>query len=124
MHTSGVRFSANPADELQITFIMSQQSPSRRRNARKNFRYVLWRCSAVIAWVLDVPSLPRHRQNLGKRIRLYRKLSRLTQESLAEQAELAPSYVSDVERGRVNISVDAVQRIAKALRINLRDLFE
>jgi transcriptional regulator with XRE-family HTH domain len=61
---------------------------------------------------------------LGKKIRLYRKLNRLTQEKLAEKAELAPSYVSDVERGHVNISVDAVQRIAKALGINIRDLFE
>jgi transcriptional regulator with XRE-family HTH domain len=61
---------------------------------------------------------------LGKRIRLYRKLSCLTQEKLAEKAELAPSYISDVERGRVNISVDAVQRIAKAFGIHLRDLFE
>ena len=71
-----------------------------------------------------MPSVPRHRQNLGKRIRLYRKLNRFTQEKLAEKAELAPSYVSDVERGQVNISVDAVQRIARALKIRLRDLFE
>jgi len=61
---------------------------------------------------------------LGKRIRLYRKLNQFTQEKLAEKAELAPSYISDVERGRVNISVDAVQRIAKALGIKLRDFFE
>jgi transcriptional regulator with XRE-family HTH domain len=61
---------------------------------------------------------------LGKKIHFYRKLNRLTQEKLAEKAELAPSYVSDVERGRVNISVDAVQRIAKAFGIRLRDLFE
>jgi transcriptional regulator with XRE-family HTH domain len=61
---------------------------------------------------------------LGRQIRLYRKLNGFTQENLAEKAELAPSYVSDVERGRVNISVDAVQRIAKAFGINLRDLFE
>ncbi len=73
---------------------------------------------------LSVPSAPRHRQNLGKKIHFYRKLNRLTQEKLAEKAELAPSYVSDVERGRVNISVDAVQRIAKAFGIRLRDLFE
>ena len=73
---------------------------------------------------LVVPSVPRHRQLLGKRIRLYRKLNRFTQEKLAEKAELTPSYVSDVERGRVNISVDAVERIAKAFGINLRDLFE
>ena len=60
---------------------------------------------------------------LGKQIRYHRKLKRLTQEKLAEEAELAPSYVSDVERGRVNISVDAVQRIAKAFGVNIRDLF-
>jgi transcriptional regulator with XRE-family HTH domain len=60
---------------------------------------------------------------LGKQIRYHRKLKRLTQEKLAEKAELAPSYVSDVERGRVNISVDAVQRIAKAFGVNIRDLF-
>jgi len=48
----------------------------------------------------------------------------LTQEKLAEKAELAPSYISDVERGCVNISVDALQRIAKTLGVLLRDLFE
>ena len=72
---------------------------------------------------LRVPSVPRHRQMLGKQIRFHRKLKRLTQEKLAEKAELAPSYVSDVERGCVNISVDAVQRIAKAFGVNIRDLF-
>ena len=61
---------------------------------------------------------------LGKKVRLYRRLNRLTQEKLAEKAELAPSYISDVERGCVNISVDAVQRIAKAFGVALRDLFE
>lgn len=61
---------------------------------------------------------------LGKRIRFYRRLNGLTQEKLAEKAELVPSYVSDVERGRVNISVDAVHRIARAFGVGLRDLFE
>ncbi|HEY3932681.1 MAG TPA: helix-turn-helix transcriptional regulator [Verrucomicrobiae bacterium] len=73
---------------------------------------------------LFVPTGPRHRQILGKRIRLYRKLNRMTQETLAEKAELAPSYISDVERGRVNISVDALQRIATAFGLGLHDLFE
>jgi transcriptional regulator with XRE-family HTH domain len=71
-----------------------------------------------------VPIGPRHRQLLGKRVRLYRKLNRFTQEKLAEKAELAPSYISDVERGRVNISVDALHRIAKAMDVGIRDLFE
>lgn len=56
-------------------------------------------------------------------MRLYRKLSALTQERLAEKAELAPTYISDVERGRENISVDALARISKALEVTLADLF-
>ncbi len=43
---------------------------------------------------------------------------------LAEKAELTPTYLSDVERGRENISVDAIQRIAKVLGIRLHDLFQ
>ncbi|HEX5221049.1 MAG TPA: helix-turn-helix transcriptional regulator [Verrucomicrobiae bacterium] len=46
----------------------------------------------------------------------------MTQEKLAEKAELAPTYISDVERGRENISVDALQRIATSLGVELRDL--
>lgn len=61
---------------------------------------------------------------LGNRVRFYRKSNGLTQEKLAEKAELAPTYVSDVERGCVNISVDALQRMAKVFGIKLRDLFE
>jgi len=41
-------------------------------------------------------------------------LNPFTQEKLAEKAGLVPSFISDVERGRENISVDAVQRLAKA----------
>jgi transcriptional regulator with XRE-family HTH domain len=68
--------------------------------------------------------VPRHRQLLGKQVRFYRKLNKLTQEKLAEKAELAAPYVSDVERGRVNISVDALQRVANALGVKLSALFE
>ena len=67
--------------------------------------------------------MPRHRKVLGERVRLYRKLTGLTQERLAEKAQLAPTYISDVERGRENISVDALARIAKAVGIELEDFF-
>ena len=60
---------------------------------------------------------------MGQNVRVYRKRSGFTQEELAEKAELAPTYVSDIERGRENISVDALARIAKALHVAIRDLF-
>jgi transcriptional regulator with XRE-family HTH domain len=74
--------------------------------------------------VCGVSAVRKHRLILGARVRIYRKLSRLTQEKLAEKAGLAPTYISDVERGRENISVDALARIAKALGVGLADLFE
>ncbi len=75
-------------------------------------------------FVANGGTVPRHRRLLGQRVRLYRKLTRFTQEKLAEKADLAPTYISDVERGRENISVDALQRIARALKISLKDLFD
>ena len=42
--------------------------------------------------------------------------------SIAERADLNPKYIGEVERGGLNISMDALVRIAKALRIRVHDL--
>ncbi len=68
-------------------------------------------------------SLPKHRKQLGEAVRRYRKQAEFSQEKLAEKASLSTVFISDVERGVENISVDALARIAKALGIGLRDLF-
>lgn len=69
-----------------------------------------------------MPSNPKYRRLLGEAIRTYRKKSKLSQEKLAEKAELHPVYISTVERGAKTISVDALMRIAKALGVRIRDL--
>jgi len=46
----------------------------------------------------------------------------LSQEQLAEKADLSYKYLGEVERGCVNISLDSLVRIAKALRVALHDL--
>ena len=71
-----------------------------------------------------MPSVQKHRQILGKAIWLHRKQAGLSQEKLAEKAELHPVYVSAVERGVKTISVDALIRITKALNIRLRELVQ
>ena len=63
-----------------------------------------------------------HRRIVGEIVRTYRKKAQLSQERLAEKADLSPKYLGEVERGMVNISLDALMRIAKALRIRVRDL--
>jgi transcriptional regulator with XRE-family HTH domain len=67
-------------------------------------------------------SKPQHRRIVGEKIRAYRKQAQVSQERLAEAASLNPKYVSEVECGNVNISLDALVRIAKALEIRVRDL--
>lgn len=65
-----------------------------------------------------------HRKPLAQALRHYRKRAGLTQENLGELADLNPKYIGEVERMEKTISVDALARIAKALKIRLRDLVE
>ena len=48
----------------------------------------------------------------------------MSQEQLAEQVGMSGKYLGEIERGQVNCSVDIVERIAKALDLELADLFD
>lgn len=63
-------------------------------------------------------------QKFGARIRELRKEGGLSQEKLAELAELHRTYVSGVERGERNASLTSIERIANALNVSLSKLFE
>jgi transcriptional regulator with XRE-family HTH domain len=69
-----------------------------------------------------VASHPANRKALGQAIRHYRKKEKMTQERLGELANLNPKYIGEVERMEKTISVDALDRIAAALKVRLRDL--
>lgn len=62
-------------------------------------------------------------QQIGARIRDQRKQANLTQEQLAEQADLSSAYLSHVEHGKKKISLTALAQIAKALEIPIETLF-
>jgi transcriptional regulator with XRE-family HTH domain len=59
---------------------------------------------------------------LGKRIRELRKAKGLTQEKLAEDAQLDYTSIGAIERGVFNPSIESALRIAKALKIEINDL--
>ena len=63
-----------------------------------------------------------YRRTVGQQIRAYRKEAGLTQEKLAEKAGLSYKYLGEVERGVVNVSLDSLMRLAKALKLNVADL--
>lgn len=61
---------------------------------------------------------------VGEQIRKIRKSRSLTQERLAELSGLSFSYISDVERGQRNISLESLGKIIQALGIRPVQLFE
>jgi DNA-binding XRE family transcriptional regulator len=48
----------------------------------------------------------------------------MTQEQLAEQVDLATRYISLIEVGRSSPSLETIENIARALQVEIRDLFE
>jgi transcriptional regulator with XRE-family HTH domain len=56
-----------------------------------------------------------HREIVAKNVRKFRKKLTMTQESLAEKADMHWTFISGIERCKYNISLDSIVRIAKAL---------
>ncbi len=63
------------------------------------------------------------RQRFGARVRELRTAMGISQEAFADRCGFARSYMSRVERGGANPSIDAVEVLAIALGVQLKDLF-
>ena len=60
---------------------------------------------------------------VGKRIKIVRQRNGLTQDQLAEQVGLSPKYISGIERGVENPTMDILLRVATMLGVEPYDLF-
>lgn len=58
---------------------------------------------------------------LGKKIRAARKARNISQEKLAELSGLHPTYISDIENGKVNASIYSCYQISRALETPLAE---
>jgi transcriptional regulator with XRE-family HTH domain len=67
-------------------------------------------------------AIQRHRRLLGEAVRSKRRQAGLSQEKLAEKADLSTVFISRIERGKESPSVDNLVKIAKALGVRVRDL--
>jgi transcriptional regulator with XRE-family HTH domain len=62
-------------------------------------------------------------KQLGKRIHLFRKQNGLTQAALADRVKISNEFMSGIERGAKLPSLSTLEKLAAALRVNLKDLF-
>ena len=60
---------------------------------------------------------------LGNNIRTLRKNQNLTQEQLAEKANISVPYMTQIELGKRQASLDIIENIAKALDVPIDGLF-
>lgn len=56
-------------------------------------------------------------QTISMNIRAYRKYHKLTQKELAERAGITRCHLNDIEHLRKNISIQALENIAKKLEV-------
>lgn len=61
---------------------------------------------------------------LGKRIQELRKKTGLSQEKFAIQIGMDRTYFSSVEKGRRNIAIKNIKKIADGLGVSLSELFK
>lgn len=63
-------------------------------------------------------------KKLGIKIRYYRKIRNLTQENLSERTGLDRTYISYIESGKKNLSLKSIEKIAVALNVTEKELFD
>jgi len=64
------------------------------------------------------------KQKFGLKIKELRKLKGLSQEKLANLAEIDRTYLPTIEKGERNVSIEVVEKLANALEVKIKDLFD
>lgn len=60
---------------------------------------------------------------IGQQLRKYRKAAGYTQEQVAAYSGVTNEYISRIELGKENPTINLLARICKAINIELKDLF-
>ena len=60
---------------------------------------------------------------IGNNLKYFRYQSKLSQEKFYGQFGLNYRYLASVERGKINVSVEFLDNLAKVLQVDIRDFF-
>lgn len=64
-----------------------------------------------------------YRTIIGTNLKKLRKEQDLTQEDLADKAKLNPAYYGRIERGEMNVTLDSLEKLCEALKVEFPSLF-
>jgi transcriptional regulator with XRE-family HTH domain len=64
------------------------------------------------------------RVQFGRRLKALRIEREMTQEDLANAADVSTVFVSSIERGKYAPSFDNLEKLARALDVSVKDLFD
>lgn len=64
------------------------------------------------------------KKKIGKKLKKLRLERGHSQEALANIAELDRTYIPGIEKGERNVSVTVLEKLAKALKISIKDFFD
>ena len=64
------------------------------------------------------------KQEFGNRLNQIRKEKKISQERLAELSELNRPYISAIEQGKRNVSLEVIEKLAQALEIEIAEFFQ
>ncbi|HEX5398127.1 MAG TPA: response regulator [Verrucomicrobiae bacterium] len=64
------------------------------------------------------------KSRFGSSVRFWRNQLGISQEDLAERADVHRTYICDVERGSRNVSLEIIEKLAQALEVSTATLFQ
>ncbi len=64
------------------------------------------------------------KEEVGKRIKELRQKFGMSQEDFAYKCDLDRTYITSLERGKRNISLENLEKIAKAFKMTLSQFFD
>ena len=73
---------------------------------------------------MEPDAKPTWRVQFGQRVRASRLALDWTQEKLADESGMHPTYIGDAERGERNVSLDNILKLAKALDVQPGELLD
>lgn len=63
-------------------------------------------------------------KSFGANLKKLRKEANLSQENLANDADIPLSQIGRIERGEINTTISTIYALSKALKVNPEDLFK